>query len=270
MHKSLTEPLQLAGTIVSVCHHCKIGVHTGIPAAEPLHPMPRIIILNIIALAGRAYRRYRYHMPDMVLYKFSPIQENQTFSVLHSIPSFQRKMRIWKLFYHFMELLFFLLPVLLHLSPSASVKSSFTASVRAFPFFLSGLSSTVLPRPSRLPHLQPGSAHQYQIPCKNSFPPAHDRQSPPWFHALFLLVKSIHRIPKEHIVENFHTLDITSFHTKYNKFLFFQCLPAGCSYFFRLFTGIQVFTLWERNASLGDFTVFNVSISTSASLHSML
>ena len=54
MHESLTESLQLAGTVISVSHHCEIGIHTGIPAAVTLDSVSGIIILDVIALAGRA------------------------------------------------------------------------------------------------------------------------------------------------------------------------------------------------------------------------
>ncbi len=53
--KSLTESLQLAGTVVSVSHHGEIRVHAGIPAAVTLYTVSCVVILDVIALAGRAY-----------------------------------------------------------------------------------------------------------------------------------------------------------------------------------------------------------------------
>ena len=56
MHEPLTEPLHLARTVVSMRHHGEIRIHTGIPAAVPLYAVPRIIVFNIITLAGRTYK----------------------------------------------------------------------------------------------------------------------------------------------------------------------------------------------------------------------
>ncbi len=57
-----------------------------------------------------------------------------------------------------------------------------------------------------------GLHSQYQITCKNSFPPAHDRQSP-LVPCLFLLHKSCHRIlPYKHLIQHLHTLFITGSH----------------------------------------------------------
>ena len=42
MHKSLSESLHLARTVVSVSHHSEIGVHTGIPAAISLNTASRL------------------------------------------------------------------------------------------------------------------------------------------------------------------------------------------------------------------------------------
>jgi hypothetical protein len=55
MHESLTESLHLAGTVISVSHHGKIRVHTGIPAAVTVNTVSCVVILDIIALAGRTY-----------------------------------------------------------------------------------------------------------------------------------------------------------------------------------------------------------------------
>ena len=57
MHESLTETLHLAVTVISVCHHGKVRVHTGIPTAVTLYPMSCIIVFDIIALAGRTGER---------------------------------------------------------------------------------------------------------------------------------------------------------------------------------------------------------------------
>ena len=57
MHESLTETLHLAVTVISVCHHCKVRVHTGIPATVTLYTVSCIEILDIIALAGRTGER---------------------------------------------------------------------------------------------------------------------------------------------------------------------------------------------------------------------
>ena len=61
------------------------------------------------------------------------------------------------------------------------------------------------------------------------------------------LVKSIHRIPKEHIVENFHALYITGSHSEYNKILVFQCLRLNADIFSVFFTGIEIFTLRKES-----------------------
>mgnify|MGYP007011127843 CR=1 FL=1 len=57
MHKSLTESLHLAGTVVSVSHHGKIRVHAGIPAAVTLYTVSGVKVFDIVALAGRAGER---------------------------------------------------------------------------------------------------------------------------------------------------------------------------------------------------------------------
>ena len=57
VHETLTETLHLCGTVVSCCHHRKVRVHTGIPAAVTLYTVSCIEILDIIALAGRTGER---------------------------------------------------------------------------------------------------------------------------------------------------------------------------------------------------------------------
>ena len=57
MHESLTETLHLAVTVISVCHHCKVRVHTGIPAAVTLYTVSGVKVFDIVALAGRAGER---------------------------------------------------------------------------------------------------------------------------------------------------------------------------------------------------------------------
>ena len=61
------------------------------------------------------------------------------------------------------------------------------------------------------------------------------------------LVKSIHRIPKEHLVENFHALYITGSHSEYDKILVFQRLRLNADIFSVLFTGIEIFTLRKES-----------------------
>lgn len=73
MHKTLTESLHLAGTVVAGSHQSKVRIHAGIPAAEPLHSMSGIIILDIVALTV-GQTRYRYHIPDRA-YKVPPAGE---------------------------------------------------------------------------------------------------------------------------------------------------------------------------------------------------
>ena len=57
MHESLTETLHLAVTVITVCHHGKVRVHTGVPAAITLYAMACVIVFDIVALAGRAGER---------------------------------------------------------------------------------------------------------------------------------------------------------------------------------------------------------------------
>ena len=56
MHKSLTETLHLARTVVPVCHHGEIRVHAGIPAAVSLDSVACVVVLDVIALAGWTYK----------------------------------------------------------------------------------------------------------------------------------------------------------------------------------------------------------------------
>ena len=108
---------------------------------------------------------------------------------------------------------------LLHLPPC---KELFHALLSASSLFLSRLSSTVLLRSSRLPHLLP------DLP-----------QSIPKYFAetgLFRLVtghchdssmlsscciESVHRISQKYLIQYLHTLYITGSHAKYDKWLLF-------------------------------------------------
>ena len=57
VHETLTETLQLCGTVVSCCHHGEIRVHAGIPAAVTLYTVSGVKVFDIVALAGRAGER---------------------------------------------------------------------------------------------------------------------------------------------------------------------------------------------------------------------
>ena len=59
MHESLAKTLQLARTWISVCHLCKIRIHTRVPAAESFDSMARIKITDIITLTSRTNKRTR-------------------------------------------------------------------------------------------------------------------------------------------------------------------------------------------------------------------
>ena len=56
MHEALTEALHLARSVVAVRHHRKVGVHAGVPAAVTLNAVARVVVLDIIALAGGAHK----------------------------------------------------------------------------------------------------------------------------------------------------------------------------------------------------------------------
>ena len=98
MHESLTETLHLAVTVISVCHHCKVRVHTGIPAAVTLYAVSCVIIFDIIALAGRAYECTGTTCQTWFV-KFFPYRRVKTVHVIFLSPSFQRKIRVRKFFY---------------------------------------------------------------------------------------------------------------------------------------------------------------------------
>ena len=57
VHESLAEAFFLGQTGVAMRHFGEVGVHTGVPAAESLHAMTGIVVLDVVALAGRAYER---------------------------------------------------------------------------------------------------------------------------------------------------------------------------------------------------------------------
>ena len=98
MHESLTETLHLAVTVISVCHHCKVRVHTGIPAAVTLYAVSCVIIFDIIALAGRAYKCTGTTCQTRFV-QFFPYRGVELFCQCISVPSFQRQIRIWQFFY---------------------------------------------------------------------------------------------------------------------------------------------------------------------------
>ena len=50
VHESLTKPFFLGGTVGTVRHHGKIGVHAAVPAAETLDFLASVEVLHIIAL----------------------------------------------------------------------------------------------------------------------------------------------------------------------------------------------------------------------------
>ena len=84
------------------------------------------------------------------------------------------------------------------------------------------------------------------------------------------LVKSIHRISKEHIVKNLHALYITGSHSEYNKILFFQCLRLNVDILSIFFYRYRDFHSAERKhpSVISRFSV--VSRETSASsLHAL-
>ena len=88
MHKSLTESLHLAGTVVSVSHHGKIRVHAGIPAAVTVNTVPCVVILNVIALTGRTYEGTG-SAGKTRLVQFLPYRRIETVHVFFLRPSFQ-------------------------------------------------------------------------------------------------------------------------------------------------------------------------------------
>ena len=54
MHEALTEPLLLGETGVAAGHLGEIGIHTGVPAAEPLDAVSGVKVPDVVALAGGA------------------------------------------------------------------------------------------------------------------------------------------------------------------------------------------------------------------------
>ena len=98
MHESLTETLHLAVTVISVCHHGKVRVHTGIPAAVTLYAVSCVIIFDVIALAGRAYKCTGTTCQTWFI-KFFPYRRIETIHVIFLSPSFQRKIGVRKLLY---------------------------------------------------------------------------------------------------------------------------------------------------------------------------
>ena len=108
MHESLTETLHLACTVVSVSHHCEIRVHAGIPATVSLNTVSCIIILDIVALAGRAYKSTGSTCKTWFVQLF-PLRRIEFLFQFVSAPSFQGKIGIRKFFYDRTDVVLFFL-----------------------------------------------------------------------------------------------------------------------------------------------------------------
>ena len=135
VHESLTETLHLAGTVISVCHHGKVRVHTGIPAAVTLYTVSCVIIFDIIALAGRAYKCTGTTCQTWFI-KFFPYRRIETFSCNLPVPILPEKDWNMEVFLRWHGSQFFLSSTLL-LRPHL-LRSSSTAFVRASPFSVRG------------------------------------------------------------------------------------------------------------------------------------
>ena len=98
MHESLTETLHLAVTVITVCHHGKVRVHTGIPTTITLYAMACVVVFDIVALAGRTYKCAGTTCQTWFV-KFFPYRRIKTVHVIFLSPSFKRKIRIWKFLY---------------------------------------------------------------------------------------------------------------------------------------------------------------------------
>ena len=54
VHEPLAEPLLLGETGVAAGHFGEVGVHAGVPAAEPLDAVAGVEVPDVVALAGGA------------------------------------------------------------------------------------------------------------------------------------------------------------------------------------------------------------------------
>src|SRR5699024_1008137 len=104
MHEALTEPLLLRGPVVSVSHHGEIRIHAGIPAAVSLYPVSGIVVLNVIALTGGAYKRTGT-AGQAGFIKLLPHRRLEFFHQHVPVPSFQRKIGVREFFYNSPDLL---------------------------------------------------------------------------------------------------------------------------------------------------------------------
>ena len=158
----------------------------------PLYAMSCIIIFDIIALAGRTYKGAGTTSQTRFV-QAPPTAENRISSLLHFHPSLPRRDGCMEasLRSHGSLSCFFrkFLLVFCIMHPSRSSLTDFPSmSVPS----QSGLSSTVLLLSNQAATSAAGSAQSIPNTLqKQDFPPAHDRPSPPWFHALFLLHKKL-------------------------------------------------------------------------------
>ena len=133
MHESLTETLHLAVTVITVCHHGKVRVHTGIPTTITLYAMACVVVFDIVALAGRTYKCAGTTCQTWFI-KFFPYRRIETIHVIFLSPSFQRKIRVRKLLYDCVDRSF----LFFYFCFVSIVESSATAFVRASPFSVRG------------------------------------------------------------------------------------------------------------------------------------
>ncbi len=247
MHESLTETLHLAGTVISVCHHCEVRVHTGIPAAVTLYAVSCVIIFDIIALAGRAYECTGTTCQTWFV-KFFPYRRVKTVHVIFLSPSFQRKIRIRKLFYDGADcsfLFFYLCFIRIVKKFCNCFCKSFALFCKRFPVKLASLSSTVQ-------HLQQDLHSQCQIPYRNSSLPVHDMQVQRWFHALFLLHRRY--LPGHLRILQSRTSTARTSQAgvpEYSKRFVFECCRFDGNVVSLLLAGIKNFTLREKGIFWG-------------------